>query len=111
MTFLAKILASFLGLPRWVHLALAGAVAFALWLHFHDRAVIKDHEAEVTQATATASASASAAAIDAAAKTETQVEKDNAKARDAAARQPADPLRAGLDQLRRTQSAAKPAPR
>lgn len=111
MTFLAKLAVSFLGLPRWAHLVLAGALAFAVWLHFHDRAVIKDHEAGVTQAAAAASASASAAAIDAAAKTETQVEKDNAKARDAAARQPDDPLRAGLDQLRRAQGAAKPASR
>jgi hypothetical protein len=110
MTF-AKILASFLGLPRWVHLALAGALAFAVWLHFHDRGVIKDHEAKVTQAVATASASASAAAIDKAGQTQTQVEKDNAEARNAAARQPDDPLRAGLDQLRRSQGAAKPAPR
>jgi hypothetical protein len=111
MTILAKLAASFLGLPRWVHLALTGALAFAVWLHFHDRGVIRDHEAEVTQATATASASASGAAIDQADQTKTQVEKDNAEARNAAARQPDDPLRAGLDQLRRSQGAAKPASR
>jgi len=40
-----------IGLPRWAHL-LMGAVALAgaalLWLQFHDRGVVKKHEAGVS---------------------------------------------------------------
>lgn len=112
---MTAILASLIGLPRWAKalgaLALAGA-AFLIWLNFfHDRAVIAGHEAGVTKAvTATAAAAdkAAGAAIDDA---KTRLEQDNAKAREAAARHPDDPLRAGLDSLRANKGPAKPASR
>ena len=108
---IAGIWASFLGLPRWIHAALAGALAFGLWLHFHDRAVIGKHEAAVTGAVASQSASAGQAAGRAIDQSRNEVEQGNDQARDAAARNPDDPLRAGLGQLRRAQGAAKPASR
>ncbi len=98
------LLASFLGLPRWVH-ALAGAglliAAFFVWLHFHDGAVVDRHEAGVqqqVQATAGAAATAAAGAVD---KSKNQTEQANEQARNAAARSPDDPLRAGFDSLRK----------
>ena len=106
-------LSTFLGLPRWAHgliAAAALATGVLLWLHFHDKAVVKDHEAGVAQAVATQSAAAAQAGHDAADQTKSEVEKSNEKARKAAAGSD-DPLRAGLDGLRQNQRPAKPGSR
>ena len=107
--FLLKIAASLMGLPRWAKWALAGSIAFLVWLQFHDRAKIRDHDKTSTikaQATASAAADDAARAID---KTKTEVEQTNDKARQDAARSD-DPLRAGFDRLRAEQNAhRKPA--
>lgn len=107
-------IAALIGLPRWAQM-LGGAALLALaalaWLHFHDRAVVKEHEARVSQATASQSAAAGDAAAGAIDQSRTEVEKANAQARDAAARDAADPLRAGLDRLRDARAKDRPATR
>lgn len=111
---IAKVIAQLIGLPRWAQ-ALGGVAlligAFLLWDWWDDRAAIADHEAKVTAAVATQSAAASEAAADVVAETKTELEKANADARNAAARSPDDPLRAGLDSLRAKEGPAKPASR
>ena len=107
-------IATLIGLPRWAQ-ALGGFAmligAFLIWNWFDNRAAIADHEAKVTAAVATQSAAASEAAAEVVAETKTELEKANADARNAAARSPDDPLRAGLDSLRAKEGSAKPAPR
>lgn len=102
-----------IGLPRWVQaLGALGLTigAAALWLFFHDRAVIRDHERETAEAVATASASASAAATEAVRETKGKVEQTNDEARKAAAGSN-DPLGDGLRRLRQAQGAGGPGPR
>lgn len=78
--FLSPLFASlFGGLPRWLSdlLAIAALVAavvggWSLWLHFHDKGVIADHEAEVKADVIDATSEASAEADAAAAKYEAE---------------------------------------
>lgn len=94
-------LLKFIGLPRWVH-ALAGVAvliaAFFLWLHFHDRSVINEHETKITAQVEAKSSEAAADASKAVAETRVEVEAVNDRARKAAAKS-ADPLRDGLREL------------
>jgi hypothetical protein len=93
---------AFLALPRWAHAAIGLAVAvlaFLAWLHFHDRAVVREYEAAITEEVERKTGQASEAAREAADTTIQDVEKTNAQARDDA-RNSDDPLRAGLDRLR-----------
>ena len=74
--FLSPLFAQmFGGLPRWLTdflaiAALVGAIigGWSLWLHFHDKGIIADHEetvqADVIDATSEASAEADAAAAE-----------------------------------------------
>jgi hypothetical protein len=52
-----NLLLRLIGLPRWVQ-ALGGAglllAAAGIWLHFHDRSVIRDHERKIEAAAAPA---------------------------------------------------------
>jgi len=95
-------LIKFLGLPRWVH-AMAGAAArvgaFFLWLHFHDRGVIADHEANITAQVQVQTSEAADQASSAVVAKQTEVERRNDEARNAA-RDSDDPLKSGLDRLR-----------
>lgn len=101
------------GLPRWawgIGAGLGLLLAVAAWLHFHDRAVIENHEAEVTKAVTSQAAQAGDAAHSAVSTTQTKVEQQNDEARKAAAGSD-DPLRAGFDRLRERPGADKPAAR
>lgn len=89
--------------------ALCGLL-WTCWLRAHDRDVIANSEIKVTEAVATASASGSAAAAAAAETTRTTVEMTNEAARSAASGS-ADPLKSGLDRLRREKGSARSAPR
>lgn len=80
-------------------LILAVIAGVKLWFHFHDKAVIDEHEAEVTAQVIEASASASIAAVESAAATKSKVEKQNDDARKAADGC-ADVLKCGLDRMR-----------
>lgn len=68
---LTSLIARFVGLPAWARQALAIAAAVlaltgsaALWLHYHDRAVIEHHEAKKQAAIATSAATAAAERVD-----------------------------------------------
>lgn len=96
--FLVKLLA----LPRWAK-SLAGiallVIAFMAWLHFHDRAVIKDHEAELSQAIEAKDTAADEAARAVASEGTKQTENRIDEARKAAAGSD-DPLKSALDRMR-----------
>lgn len=98
---MALFLPKFIGLPRWVH-ALAGIgvliAAFFLWLHFHDRGVIDEHETKITAQVQAQASEAAADATEAVVETKREVEAVNDRARKAAAKS-ADPLRDGLREL------------
>lgn len=74
------LLKSLLGLPRWVQIGLgfaAVALAYAVWLHQHDRAVIKDDRAAAAAAANQTARQADAAARTAVDTTRTEVEATN----------------------------------
>lgn len=103
-----------IGLPRWAQGLLGAAglgLAVLVWFHFHDKAVVNQHEAKVTAAVATQSATAADAAATEVSETHSTVERTNEKARSAAASSPDDRLRAGLNSLRANQSTDRPATR
>ncbi len=95
-------LLKFIGLPRWVH-ALAGVgvliAAFFLWLHFHDRGVIDEHEAGIAVQVQAQASEAAADATEAVVETRREVESVNKRARDGAAAKPNDPLKGALDAM------------
>jgi len=97
------LLAALLGLPRWAKWALAGTAALMLLvlaMHLHDRSVIATHEVKIARKAQVIATAAAESAAHAAAGTANEVEKGNEQARDAAARSD-DPLKSGLDRLRR----------
>lgn len=94
-----------LGIPErfhriamWIMLALLCAALFGIWLWRHDRAVIKDHEAEVTEQVGKLDDAGDRAATEAAADKKAGIEKENDDARKAADGSD-DPLRDGLKRL------------
>ena len=107
----------FAAIPRWAYATLAGLIALAVWLHLHDRAVIRGHEAEVTARVVAATAAANETAL----RNDATRSAEDA-ARDAAIREaidhavqahPDDARRASgpvtnavVDRLRRSQAAA-----
>lgn len=99
-------LATLLGLPKWAKFAIAGVLAVALaaaawftWLAIHDRAVIREHEADITEQVRTKTEAANDAAGKAGADTRNEVEKRNDEARKAADGSN-DPLGDALRKLR-----------
>ena len=78
-------------------LALCGAV-WAIWLHFHDASVIREHEREITAEVERKTAAGNAAATEAAGNVVERIEAGNARASEAA-KGSDDPLKAGLDSL------------
>lgn len=105
--FIVKLWTGFVGLPRWAKWAIAAGIAFMIWLQFHDRKIIREHDAGIeakVQATASAAASDAHEAVKTA---KTEVEQTNDQARqDAAVSE--DPLRAGFDRLRRDNPRSQP---
>jgi len=100
-------------LPRWAW-GLIGSGALILaglaWLHFHDRATIAAHEADVATRMQKRADKAEADAVSAVTKTSNEVEQGNEQARNAAARG-SDPLGDGMRSLRGTKRPARPATR
>lgn len=92
---------SFRALPRivqqaaWAALA---AVAFLTWLHFHDRAVIREHEARIDAQVAEITRLADKAAKAEAERVKGEIEAGNDRAREAASGSD-DPWRDGLEEL------------
>ena len=80
-------------------LALTGLL-WTCWLRSHDKAVVAEHELEIAEQIGQATEAANADAAEAAAVTKGQVEAGNKAAQDAAAKS-ADPLKAGVDALRK----------
>jgi hypothetical protein len=103
--FLAPVLTGFVGLPRWVKLAVAGIALLGLAFLLHKcavrEAVEADRDASKAEALETAR-EADEAAHGAAGNTRDAIERSNADAKAAAAGAD-DPLRAGLDRLRADQ--------
>ncbi len=109
LAFLTARWAAFQGLPPLMRRLIAGVVLVALlwllwaiWLGKHDRKVIAEHEAEVTQEIVKASQQATVKASEAVATAKDKTEQSNAQARAAASRSD-DPLRAAFDSLRNGQ--------
>jgi hypothetical protein len=95
------------GLPEWVRKPLAWLTAalavlalLAVLKGCYDRSLIREHEAEVKREVEAVSSAAAIDAIEASEATSAEVEAGNKAARDAA-KNAADPLKAGLDQLRK----------
>lgn len=96
-------LAFFARVPRWawgVAAAVAVVLSFLLWLRFHDRAVVREYEAEVQAEVTERASEAAVAATQAATRSITAVERRNEAAR-AVASEADDPLAAGLRELRK----------
>lgn len=115
MTFLIAILARW-GVPErlrkivaYIGLAIAAIALLALAKHFYDNAVERRYEAKVQAHVTKATEAANAAATEAVTATKTEVDRTNEDARNAASGS-ADPLKSGLDILRR-KGAASPPPR
>lgn len=111
--FLAPVLTGFVGLPRWVKLALAGAALLGLAFLLHKcavrSAVEADRDASKAEALETAR-EADEAAHGAAGNTRDAIERSNTDAKAAADRSD-DPLAAGLERLRADQDRDGKAPR
>lgn len=63
---MAALLARLIGLPQWAKFILSALAIFAaaaLWLHFHDKGVIEEHEAGVVKAVSKATEGANATAV------------------------------------------------
>ena len=90
-----------LGLPRWAH-ALIGAAALVasvlIWLHFHDRAVVRADRAKANAEAHETARRADEAAQGETDRVKTQVEDENERARDAA-KDSSDPLGDALRSL------------
>jgi len=83
---------------------------WAIWLWRHDKAVIREHEAAITEQIEAKSSEAATRASAAATQSKTEVELTNEQARAVASGSP-DPLRAGLGSLRRGAATDRPAAR
>ena len=99
--------AKFLGLPAWLRNLISGALAIALaalaflwWLDRHTDAAVEADRKEAAAVIEARQAKAAEQAAIAAASESSRVEAGNAKARKAAS-DSADPLKAGLDSLRK----------
>lgn len=95
-----------MGIPKrlhkvvmWLAFVLLCAALFGLWLWQHDRGVIEEHEAEVTEQVGKLDDDGDLAASEAAADKKAGIEKENEDARKAADGSD-DPLKSGLDRLR-----------
>ncbi|SLK03687.1 hypothetical protein [Novosphingobium mathurense] len=106
MTFILAILGRW-GVPErfqrlvaYAGLALLCAALVAAWLWQHDRKVIAHHEEKITRQVEKKTGRASEAATEAAGNTKERVEHENERARNAASGG-TDPLKSGLDCLRR----------
>lgn len=92
---------AFRALPRFAQQAAWAALAvlaFLTWLHFHDRAVIREHEARIDAQVAEITRLADKAAKAEAKRVRGEIEAGNDRAREAA-RGSDDPWVDGLEQL------------
>lgn len=93
---------AFRALPRFAQQAAWAALAvltLLTWLHFHDRAVIREHEAKIAAQVEEITRLADEAALARAALTKKRIEESNDRAREAA-RGSDDPWRDGLGALK-----------
>lgn len=105
--FLTSLATRFLALPKWLRNAIYVALgalalwlAFTLWLHFHDRSIIREHEAEITEQVGQKTRAADAAATEASDRTVDDIAAGNQRASEAA-KDSDDPLADGLRELRK----------
>jgi hypothetical protein len=95
----APFLARLISLPPWAKglgLIAVGIAGFLIWLHFHDRGVVRAHDSKVEAQVQAKASDGAVAASGAAADTVAGVEAGNQRMREAAAKSD-DPLKAALD--------------